>query len=54
MKNYGFPYKGSKNRLAEKVVKLFPDAEKLLRLVLRRMCNNTQSVDRKQVEKLCH
>ncbi len=27
MKNYGFPYKGSKNRLAEKIVKLFPDAE---------------------------
>ena len=27
MKNYGFSYKGSKNRLAEKIVKLFPDAE---------------------------
>ncbi len=27
MKNYGFPYKGSKNRLAEKIVNLFPDAE---------------------------
>ena len=27
MKKYGFPYKGSKNRLAEKIVKLFPDAE---------------------------
>ena len=27
MRNYGFPYKGSKNRLAEKIVKLFPDAE---------------------------
>ena len=27
MNNYGFPYKGSKNRLAEKIVKLFPDAE---------------------------
>lgn len=27
MKNYGFPYKGSKNKLAEKIVKLFPDAE---------------------------
>ena len=27
MKNYGFPYKGSKNRLAEKIVKLFPDSE---------------------------
>ena len=27
MKNYGFPYKGSKNRLAEKIVELFPDAE---------------------------
>ena len=27
MKSYGFPYKGSKNRLAEKIVKLFPDAE---------------------------
>lgn len=27
MKNYGFPYKGSKNRLAEKIVMLFPDAE---------------------------
>lgn len=27
MKNYGFPYKGSKNRLAEKIVKLFPYAE---------------------------
>ena len=27
MQNYGFPYKGSKNRLAEKIVKLFPDAE---------------------------
>ena len=27
MRNYGFPYKGSKNRLAEKIVTLFPDAE---------------------------
>lgn len=27
MKKYGFPYKGSKNRLAEKIVKLFPDSE---------------------------
>ena len=27
MKKYGFPYKGSKNKLAEKIVKLFPDAE---------------------------
>ena len=27
MQNYGFPYKGSKNRLAEKIVNLFPDAE---------------------------
>ena len=27
MKNYGFPYKGSKNRLAEKIVNLFSDAE---------------------------
>ena len=27
MKNSGFPYTGSKNRLAEKIVKLFPDAE---------------------------
>ena len=27
IKNYGFPYMGSKNRLAEKIVKLFPDAE---------------------------
>ena len=25
--NYGFSYKGSKNKLAEKIVKLFPDAE---------------------------
>ena len=29
MNNYGFPYKGSKNRLAEKIVKNFPDAENL-------------------------
>ena len=27
MKKYGFPYKGSKNKLAEKIVRLFPDAE---------------------------
>lgn len=27
MQKYGFPYKGSKNKLAEKIVKLFPDAE---------------------------
>lgn len=27
MKKYRFPYKGSKNKLAEKIVKLFPDAE---------------------------
>ena len=27
MKKYGFPYKGSKNKLAEKIVKLFPNAE---------------------------
>lgn len=27
MRKYGFPYKGSKNKLAEKIVKLFPDAE---------------------------
>ena len=25
--NYGFSYKGSKNKLAEKIVKLFPDAD---------------------------
>lgn len=27
MNKYGFPYKGSKNKLAERIVKLFPDAE---------------------------
>ena len=27
MNKYGFPYKGSKNKLAEKIVNLFPDAE---------------------------
>lgn len=27
MNKYGFPYKGSKNKLAEKIVKLFPDAD---------------------------